>query len=340
MNHRSSERIFLVSCLLGVLLLAFFLFLPFLTTIALAGTFAIVLNPFQERLTKLFRGRATLATIVTMLLLFVLLLLPLSFVVFQVFQESRDVYQTISGNSDAYIQAISQLFDRWIKPYAPTFNLEISSMLRQGASYLVGHLGTIFSGTAQTVLSLFLGLITLFYFLRDGKKFVQTFTELSPLPDRYDENIVKHLNGAVNSVIRGSVFIALIQGAFTGIGFWIFGVPNPALWGSIAAICALIPGVGTSLVLIPAIAYLFFSGETVQGVGMLLWGMFAVGTIDNILGPQLVGQHIKIHPIFILFSVLGGISMFGPFGFIFGPLVMSLLVALVEIWKMVSTSKH
>ena len=144
---------------------------------------------------------------------------------------------------------------------------------------------------------------------------------------------------AINSIIRGTLIIAVIQGVMTGIGFAIFGVPSPTLWGSIAAIGALVPGVGTAIVFTPAILFLFFAGNTVPAIGLLVWGIVAVGLIDNFLGPVLVGRGIRIHPLFILFAVIGGIGFFGPMGFLLGPLVVSLLYGLFEIYRLFMIEK-
>jgi len=105
------------------------------------------------------------------------------------------------------------------------------------------------------------------------------------------------------------------------------------LWGSVTAIAALIPGVGTSLVLIPAILFLFISGRFFPGFGLLIWGAGAVGLVDNFLGPKLVGRGMRMHPFIILLSVLGGIGFFGPVGFLLGPLTISLFFAFFEIYS-------
>ena len=123
---------------------------------------------------------------------------------------------------------------------------------------------------------------------------------------------------------------------FPGIvGIWIFGIPNATLWGSIAAIAALIPSVGTSLVVLPGVLYLFLFGERFAALGLMIWGMTAVGLIDNILGPHLMKRGIAIHPFFILLSVLGGLGLFGPVGFLIGPLILALLFALLDIYAKV-----
>ena len=130
--------------------------------------------------------------------------------------------------------------------------------------------------------------------------------------------------------------MALIQGILTAVGFALFGVPNPTLWGSVAAIAALVPSVGTALVLFPAILFLYWSGAALSALGLLLWGATAVGLIDNFLGPKLAGRGMRLHPFLILLSILGGIALFGPIGFLLGPLVLSMLFVLLEIYSVIN----
>ena len=118
-----------------------------------------------------------------------------------------------------------------------------------------------------------------------------------------------------------------------GLGLWIFNVPNPALWGVVAAVMSLIPTFGTALVSVPAIIFLFVTGEVTSAVGLLIWATIAVGTIDNFLTPLVVGGKTNISPLLILFSVLGGISFLGPVGILLGPLTVSLLYTLISIYR-------
>ena len=142
------------------------------------------------------------------------------------------------------------------------------------------------------------------------------------------------------SVIKGSIFVALIQGVLTGLGFTIFGVSSPVLWAGVATITALIPGVGTSLVIIPAVLYLFTTSTTINAVGLLLWGVVAVGLVDNTLGPKLVAKGAKIHPFLILLSALGGIGFYGVIGFILGPITIAFLFALFDIYKTILVKEN
>jgi predicted PurR-regulated permease PerM len=175
-------------------------------------------------------------------------------------------------------------------------------------------------------------ILSLFYFLRDGKKFIATIIDLSPLHDEFDKKIFSRIILAVNSVVRGSLIIGLIQGLLTGVGFYIFSAPSPVLWGTVAAVASLVPSIGTSLILVPAILFLFFTGQTINALGLIIWGGVAVGLIDNFLGPILIKRDIHIHPLLILLSALGGVAFFGPIGFLAGPVSLALLFALFDIY--------
>lgn len=175
-------------------------------------------------------------------------------------------------------------------------------------------------------------LIALYYLLKDGGKFTEYLVQLSPLEDKDDRFIVNRLKLAVHSTVKGNLIIGLIQGVVTATGFAIFGVPNPILWGGVSVITALIPSVGTALVLGPAIVYLFVSGDTLSGLGLTIWAILAIGIVDNMLGPKLVGQGMKLHPLSVFVSVIGGMAFFGPLGFILGPLALNITLALVDIY--------
>jgi predicted PurR-regulated permease PerM len=132
--------------------------------------------------------------------------------------------------------------------------------------------------------------------------------------------------------VRGHLVIGILQGLVVGFGFFIFGVPSPVIWGVAAAVASLIPMIGTSLVIIPGILILLLAGSLVQAIGLLIWGIFAVGLIDDLLGPYLIERGIKIHPFLILLSALGGIALLGPVGFLAGPVILALLFALLDLY--------
>lgn len=339
MHRTYIQTAFFFTLLVGVLTLAFFIFLPYLTTLSVAATFAVVTHPLHKRITRFLRNREGIAALLTVFITVLIVLAPLSFIGTQVVWESQHLYQRIVENQESLTDSFTGFIEGTIERFAPQFSFDLSRYAGQGLSWIIRKIGPLFAGTAQTFLHLFLGIIAYYYFLKDGRKFLATLVALSPLPDGEDTKILGRLEMAINSIIRGTLTIALIQGVLTGIGLTIFGIPSPTLWGSIAAVGALIPGVGTAIVLTPAILFLFLTGKTFAAIGLLVWGIVAVGLIDNFLGPVLVGRGVRIHPFFVLFAVIGGIGFFGPVGFLLGPLVLSLLYALLDIYRLLMIEK-
>jgi predicted PurR-regulated permease PerM len=125
----------------------------------------------------------------------------------------------------------------------------------------------------------------------------------------------------------------MIQGILSAVGLWFFGFDRAILWGTIASVGALVPGVGTSIVFVPAIIYLIVTGQHLIAGGVALWALFAVGIIDNVLGPYVMSRGNPLHPFIILLSVLGGIALMGPIGFILGPVIATLFTVLVELYS-------
>ena len=161
-----------------------------------------------------------------------------------------------------------------------------------------------------------------------------------PIADGYVEEIFGKITGAVNAVIRGALAVALAQGVVAGVGFMVFGVPNPIFLGLLTVIGSLLPIVGAAIVTVPAIIYLAVTGTMLGTVGLALWSVLLVGLVDNFLRPLLMKRDMNIHPLFILLSVLGGLNLFGPIGFLLGPVILSLFAALLELYPKVMLDTH
>ncbi len=337
MNYKKTELYFLLFFLIIIFIIAFFIFKPFLFSLILAIIFTTVFSPLHKKILSVFKNNDWLAALLTTISVLIVIIIPISFVGTQIFQESTLLYTSITNGSvvtnftdkiDENIQSLNKFLTIPIN-----YSFDISYYLKQGLGWLTQNLGILFANVGKTLIGIFVFLIALYYLFKDGLKFKNAIIALSPLQDIHDEKIFSKLALAINSVIRGNLTIALIQGILTAIGFSLFGVPNATLFGTVAAIAALIPGVGTALVTIPAIAYLYLNGEILYSIGLLFWGMLAVGLVDNLLGPKLISKRTKLHSFLVLLSILGGISLFGPFGFLLGPLVLSLLFALLEIYS-------
>jgi predicted PurR-regulated permease PerM len=339
MDAKSLRPYFLVALIAASSILAFFIFRPFLVVLVLAIVFAVVLQPLYRGVLRHMSGSPGFAAFITMLISVVCILIPITFVTVQITEEAQGLYVSITnGRGETYLNTLVTSASGVATRYFPGLALSgadlsssVGQYVKDGLAWLVRNLGGAFGGIARLLLSLFIFLIALYYFLRDGEKLKRTIIDASPLMDADDSAVLTRLEQAINSVIRGSLAIAFIQGVLTGVGFAFFGVPNFVLWGVVAALAALIPGIGTSLVLAPGIAYLFIMGSVAPAVGLLLWSVLAVGLVDNLLGPRLVGKGMQIHPLLVLLSVFGGLTFFGPAGIFLGPLCTSLLFALISI---------
>lgn len=341
MDTKKVQFYFFIGLLLASLVLSFAIFLPFLAPIALAFMFAIAFRPMHRFFVSLFNRRRTLASFLTIICILAVVVTPLSFLVERLVTESYTFYFDIRERGIGDLDRLTYFIIHPVQKWFPGFDPDIAGYVRSVSEAVVGNLGSVFSSTASIIASLFLWLISLFYILKDGHIFRKTLVELSPLSDRYDSQIIDRLEVAVNSVVRGSLLTALVQGFFVAVGFAIFGIEHIVLWGSIAAIAALLPAIGTGLVVIPAILYLLSLGSTGSAIGLAIWGFVAVGLVDNVLLPFFIGKNFKIHPIFVLFSVLGGILFFGPVGVFLGPLVIALLFALLDIYRLlILDDKH
>lgn len=340
MNASKIQPYFLITLLTGALVLSFFILRPFLIPIALAAVFAVVLEPLYKWLRDKMENWSGAAALFTVAIGVVLILLPLTILGTLVVKEASSLYVTLTDGSGAeYIKAPLLYAEETLRYYFPDIRFsegisaDISTYTKHGLEWIIQNIGSAFSKAASFILSFFIFFIALYYFLRDGEKIKRAITEISPLPNTDDETVFARLGLAINSVIKGSLSIAFIQGVLTAIGFTLFNIPNSILWGTVAAVGALIPGVGTALVFLPAILFLFFTGESASALGLLAWGVVAVGLIDNFLGPKLIGKRMHLHPLLILLSVLGGIAFFGPVGIFLGPLSLSLLFAFLSIYS-------
>ena len=332
MDVERLQTLVFFAMLLGAAALVFFIIMPYLGALILAATMAVVFAPLHRMILRVFGGREALAALAVVVIVLVIILLPLSLLGYQVFQEVADVYRKVTADNALVTQKLIQLFPPRLQSFIPQFSLSVNQYAGSVIGWVSQNLGGIFSSVAQVFVNFFIGMLALYYFLRDGARFKKTLYDLSPLAQTEDEKIFSRLETTVNSVIKGSLLLALIQGILAGTGFAIFGVPNAAFWGAVTVIAALVPTLGTTLIIAPAVLYLFFMHATGAALGLLIWGVIAVGLVDNVLGPKLYGRGVAIHPLFILLAVLGGLALFGPVGFLIGPLVVSFLFALLDIY--------
>lgn len=342
MEQKHIEALFFLGLLLGTLAIVVVMLLPYLNTIILAAILAFLFSGVFERLARIVRSRSLAALLVTLLVL-VTILIPLSFAGYQIAREAGGLYTYLREQtlSTQFIDTLERI-QATLLSRLPGLSLEaqdISSRLQQALGWIVGYIGPIFAGISRLIISFFLLLLFFFYLVRDGGRIKRRMMDLSPLSDQQETAIFSRVGQAIGATVRGQLVIALLQGLVASIGFYIFGVPNPTLWGAVLMLTSFVPTVGTTLVQAPAIIYLYSTGQVQAAFGLAVWAIIAVGLLDNFLGPKLIASGTRMHPLVTLLSVLGGLSLFGPMGILLGPIIVSLLYALLDIYSALTHGK-
>jgi predicted PurR-regulated permease PerM len=333
MNHHKLQIYFFLILFLFFTYLALQIFAPFLGIMVLAAVFAFMLHPLYKKVLPFFAYSHSVAAALIIIFFIVIILTPLGYFSFQIFREAQTVYQHIASNNAEYLNQLSINIQNAIRYANPEFTLNLSQSADQVLSFVISSIASIATNALNIFFRLLICIVAMFFFLRDGDKMVEAIIHLSPLEKKYNQKIITTMEGMVNSVVRGTLLVAVIQGILAGIGLALFGISNSTFWGSLAILASLVPGLGTALVFVPAIIYMLVVGNIPAAIGLLIWGAIIVGLVDNFLMPYLYSWGSQIHPLFIFFSVLGGLVVFGPTGFIFGPIILSLYYALLQIYK-------
>lgn len=208
-----------------------------------------------------------------------------------------------------------------------------SAPVQRATAMLTNSIGTVLSSTGWIVMQLLITFMTLFYFFRDRQNVLRVLRSLLPLTQQETDEVFARVDDTIHATIFGSVAVAIVQGAMGGLMFWFLGLPSPLLWGAVMALLAVIPVLGTFVIWMPAAALLAFQGEWMKAMILAGWGALAIGLIDNLLYPFLVGKRLRLHTLPVFFAIVGGISFFGTSGIILGPLVLASADALLEIWR-------
>jgi len=332
---RIIEYTFFFSTLALVGYIAWQIFFPFLTALALSAITVIICYPmFRFILRFVTRQNRTLAALLATLVVFCAVVTPVSLVSTLLVNEFVSFYRSIESTGQLPIDTMMTGVETAIQTYIPTFDINLSAQIRESVSWFAGNLGTIFAGTLSVVFTFLIAMLGSFYLFRDGERLVAWLVSVSPLKDAEDQVIMDRIARSIRSVATGTVLVAILQGVAAALGFSIFGIDRPILWGTIGALGALLPGFGTATIMVPAVGYLLYLGEFGSAVGLAIWGIATIVIVDNFISPYLMSRGNNLHPFVVLLSVLGGISLFGPIGFIIGPVMVSLFMVLLELYSL------
>ena len=329
MTSPRSETYFSIGMLVLVALLVGLVFLPELDALVLGVSIAILFQPLYALIKQWLHDRSALAAAIIVLIAIAIILVPLVFFGIQIFTEAQGLYGAVTYNGGAQAPLIGWLRTA-LQSWLPSLKIDPTPYAQQVINLLIGAIGPIFSGLMNVVATVLLSFFALYYFLKDGSKIRAAIVEHGPLSPAHAEAVLSRLHSRASSVIRGSLLVAVLYGLLTGLGFFVFGLPSAILWGAVTMVASFIPGIGVLLIVVPGIISLYLGGNILGVVGLVIWTAIMSGAIEVYLRPRLLGGKEKLHPMLMLFAVLGGLSFFGPIGLLLGPLALSLLLALFE----------
>ena len=324
---------------------AFFLAVawPFLKPLLLGALLAGLFHPLYRWITRLLGGRPSLGAAVTLVVLLVLGLGPLSVFLGIVVQQALTVSdQAIPWLSQHLGAASTYNVHEWLVRRFPSLAEYIPSqeqLLQQvgtaaktAGAFLVNFAASMTALTATFLLNLFVMLYAMFFFFRNGHTILERIFYYLPLNDEDETRMLARFSSITRATVKGTLVIGAIQGALAGVAFWVAGIDGAALWGTVMTILSIIPGIGAPLVWVPVVIVLFLNGQYLTATLLLVWCAAVVGTIDNFLRPVLVGRDAKMPDLLILIGTLGGLFLFGPIGFIVGPIICGLFLTVWDIY--------
>jgi predicted PurR-regulated permease PerM len=328
-----------VAAILGYALVL--IFTPFIGPMAWAAFLTFLLYPLNLRLRRRFAGKEAAAGLLTFLAP-ITILLPISAVSIDFVAQISALLQKLQKSAtELDIKSFSDLqqfpwiarINTWLEAHAGISAEQIQNWLVSGTRGVLEKAasmgGGFFLGALDSLFGFAIMLFLLFFFLRDGDVMLARARELIPLDEARKERLFRQLGGVTRAIVIGTSVTAFMQGVLIGIGFTIASLPSPVVFGVLAALLSMLPVGGAAFVWGPAVLWLFFDGRWGFAIFMLAWGIL-LGALDNVLRPVLISGRAKISALAVFIGVLGGIPAFGAIGIIAGPVVLSLVLALIE----------
>jgi len=338
MNKNFIAKAFLIILIVFVIFACYLVFRPFLVEILAAAILVSIFYTPYEWLVKKFRNHRNLASLVMCFLVILIVIIPAINLIIYTAQRSVLAYSDMINflnrtNLDGTIKNSILEKANLLGLDSDSLKVFVADIAKKSSNWLVSGAATLVKGTTSFIISLIIIVFTMFFFFVDGSKMMDKVMYWTPLSNKYDREIFKKFRDVNYSTMISTFAVAIAQGAVGAVGFMIVGLP--AFFAAILmAFLSLLPYIGTGLIWFPAAVYLLFVGKIWQGVFLLVWGVLVVSMIDNLVRAYIIKGKAQVHPIFVILSILGGISLFGFWGVFLGPLIISIAVTVFHIYEL------
>lgn len=340
-------RIFFGLCLVLILYLFYRMIEPFVIALILAMTAVTLFYPNYRRLNRQLRDHRNFSSLIMCTVMTLLVILPLMLFFIALFNELNAAYVEFrmqlanaelvnleTWKEDSIVAELWSRLARYLGVEEQNLPLAFSMLVDQGAKYILDHYSAILGGVGTVALQFSIVIFSMFFLFRDGELFLLEVRKLIPLAPHYEEMVLAKLRDVVYATFFGIFATGILQGVVAGLIFLALGIKNPVLWGTATAFFSLVPVVGTAAVWVPMSIWLILNGFLLKGVLLLILGATVIGLVDNVVRPLIIEEKSGgMHLLLVFFSLLGGLTFFGPAGLVVGPLVAALLVTFLEIYK-------
>ncbi len=330
----------------SVLLLTVCLYLPFFQPIAWAAVIALLLNPINHALCKVFKNRRGLVAFILCICFVAFIFIPVVAALTKVTTQAINVVTELSHKiqekeislvpdkeKHPRFYALGKTFFKKVEKFQEDIESSLLSAITWIGQFILSRGTTIFRNTVKIVLQVVFMVVTLFYLFRDGELFVEGIKALLPVPRKEADNIIKKIQQVLEATLYGSLLTSLAQGVLGILIFALLGFGSSILLGILIALASFIPLVGTALVWGPAVFYLIVKGFYVKALILFLYSSLIISQIDSIIRPFFISGRTEIHNLFIFFSILGGIKLFGFLGIFLGPILVAMSISIIHIYR-------
>jgi predicted PurR-regulated permease PerM len=343
MHNRRTTLWFLGISLLVVLGFAFIVTRPFLYPVAAAIILAVVFYPAYQRVLRWAKNKPGLASLLSTLALFFLFCVPVLIVLTLAASEAVGAAQYLTRKSAAeggFAQFLTVMADRallvvgrWVDVSRYDIKGTVTAHMQQAGVWVLGSGASILGGFLRLLVNSLITIVIVFFLFRDGERWVRGAAGALPLLPEQSQRLFSNISDTIVANVYGIASVGAAQGVLTGIAMMIVGLPSPLLLGLGAGLASVVPVVGAALVWAPAGLYLLFTGATWKGVFVLVWGVLVISAADNIIRPWVVSGKVELHPLVLLFFILGGVEAFGFLGLFLGPVIASVLAVLFDMFR-------
>jgi len=339
-----SERRVLLLLVSIVSLALGWILLPFFGTIMWSAIIALLFAPLHRWFLVRLGKRRTASAILTLLVVLVIVILPVALLTASLAREAVLVYEGLQSgdlNPEFYFQGVFNAMPSWLSALLDRIGMadfsalqqRLAAALMQASQFIAMHTLNIGQNTFNLLANVFITLYLAYFMIRDGERLVRAVRDAIPLAPQHKQELFEKFTTVIRATVKGTLIIALIQGVLGGVAFWFLDVRSPLLWGVLMGFLSLLPVIGAGLVWVPVAVFLVVSGAVWQGIALIAYGVLVIGLVDNLLRPVLVGKDTHIPDYIVLITTLGGIAVFGVNGFVVGPAIAAMFIAVWQIYR-------